>query len=530
MVEEKTLQIGSYNVVRDITTDMWGTTYEAINEKTSEHVLVNVIAEDLVSNESFGVRFDLLKSLLPMISHRNLLEVKELGVSGGMYYMVKDLPGGEAHALKTLAEYEVKDHLNWVNALEMITQGVAEGLAGLEGVNTSYFAAGIIHDNLTPAKIYLSWEKSLVGSHTIPVPKIDGYAESFLFFGEEDATLQMHMYPYSDKDGGDMFEQQHRFPFHARRGMECDCTFMQYSFGVLLYEYIAKSKAKGIFPTLCEHDPALNPGWDELVMRCMAAPYGKGFSSMREVADFCKSFMTKPEGGGDYKKFLQDLEVPKGMALVALPGKAQLGAFDGSPVEQPAFKVTVKPFFIDTLPVTCELFEAFLSSYQRNSYSFDDEAPAIMVSWHDAQAFCRWRSEREDLPEGTYRLPTEYEWEAAARGCSGDQYPWGEGFDGKRVHCDMEEAYGTVTVKSLPSGRFGLYGMLGNVWEWTASRFSAHPFSEHEEKGYSAELYVVKGGCWCTEEEKCRASARAAFRPTDRKPNVGFRCARDVEE
>jgi formylglycine-generating enzyme required for sulfatase activity len=81
----------------------------------------------------------------------------------------------------------------------------------------------------------------------------------------------------------------------------------------------------------------------------------------------------------------------------------------------------------------------------------------------------------------------------------------------------------------LPPGRFGLYDLLGNVWEWTASRFKAHPFSKQQIPEYEQDLKVAKGGSWVSSLDSCRASARAAFPANERKATLGFRCVRLVE-
>ena len=98
-----------------------------------------------------------------------------------------------------------------------------------------------------------------------------------------------------------------------------------------------------------------------------------------------------------------------------------------------------------------------------------------------------------------------------------------------RVHCGRDKDSGSCNVQTHPPGRFGLYQMLGNVWEWTESTFDAHPFSEHQETGYGKNLFVVKGGCWMTPNAQCRASLRGAFSPRIDRGNIGFRCVLPIE-
>jgi formylglycine-generating enzyme required for sulfatase activity len=158
--------------------------------------------------------------------------------------------------------------------------------------------------------------------------------------------------------------------------------------------------------------------------------------------------------------------------------------------------------------------------------------PVVQVSWHDAIAYCEWLT--KDLagfqnPRGlVVRLPTEPEWEKAARGEYGKEYPWGDEFD--KTKCNTSESgIGTTTPvgKFSPQGDspYGVADMSGNVWEWCQSKYKPYPYKADDgrEDLSGEDSRVLRGGSFNYNQRNARGASRYNSRPHDRCHYLGFR-------
>uniref|UniRef100_A0A8C5X2C4 Sulfatase modifying factor 2 n=1 Tax=Malurus cyaneus samueli TaxID=2593467 RepID=A0A8C5X2C4_9PASS len=255
--------------------------------------------------------------------------------------------------------------------------------------------------------------------------------------------------------------------------------------------------------------------------------------------------------------------------MVQLPGGTfQMGSssLERSSEEGPAREVTVKPFALDKHPVTNRDFREFVKEKKYKteaeafgwSFVFEDfvseelkkkvtqklepsgpgssikdrlDYPVLHVSWNDAQAFCAWKGKR---------LPTEEEWEFAARGgLEQRMYPWGNKFQPNRTNLwqgdfpredTAEDGYHGVSPVTAfpPQNSYGLYDLLGNTWEWTASEFPAPRRAPRAQN-----MQVLRGASWIdtadgSANHRARVTTRMGNTPDSASDNLSFRCAADV--
>jgi formylglycine-generating enzyme required for sulfatase activity len=212
----------------------------------------------------------------------------------------------------------------------------------------------------------------------------------------------------------------------------------------------------------------------------------------------------------------------------------------GSAADGPEHRVYLDSFYMDKFEVTAARYAKFMEETSRAQPFFweevnlksDGERPVIGVDWHDADAYCKWAGKR---------LPTEAEWEKAARGTDKRTYPWGSddpssqlanySVDGKRAWQGMSTL---SPVGSFEEGKspYGLYDMAGNVWEWVADWYDAsyYRFSpDRNPPGPSkGPMKAIRGGAWLTPGNNMRMSRRNFDPPVNRFLYVGFRCAQSA--
>jgi formylglycine-generating enzyme required for sulfatase activity len=228
--------------------------------------------------------------------------------------------------------------------------------------------------------------------------------------------------------------------------------------------------------------------------------------------------------------------------MVYIPaGDFTMGGEEGQDNEAPAHTVCVDAFYIDRFPVTNEEYKRFVDATghpvpcygvewaEPYDYNWDPERqtppegkekhPIVLVSWEDAQAYATWAGKR---------LPTEAEWERAARGTDGRRWPWGDEFIEGRCNTKESNINGTS-----PAGQYspdgdspeGVSDMVGNVWEWTSSLFRPYPYDVNDgrESQEADGWRVLRGASWRNSLDRARCTARldGDFLFFN---NVGFRC------
>lgn len=243
---------------------------------------------------------------------------------------------------------------------------------------------------------------------------------------------------------------------------------------------------------------------------------------------FCEVAMAEPA----------NTNAPAEMVLVPA-GPFLMGSLDGQPDERPPHQVILPAFYIDKFEVTHEQYAAFIQATGHKP-PIDwpggkmpaalARHPVVNVSWADADAYARWAGKR---------LPTEAEWEKAARGTDGRVYPWGNQADKKSATSEQTKDGKHSDGQICPVGSFpddvspyGVMDMAGNAWEWTADWYGPYPGNDSLELEFGKKFKVIKGGGainYYGVPETRRSAARTRSLPYGTYESLGFRCAKEAK-
>lgn len=239
------------------------------------------------------------------------------------------------------------------------------------------------------------------------------------------------------------------------------------------------------------------------------------------------------------------------MALIPA-GEFLMGSIDGDVDEKPVHAVYVDAFYIDIHEVTVGAYKRFVDATGHRALpdwvaqcSPTEHHPVVGVSWHDAMAYAQWAGKR---------LPTEAEWEKAARGgLTGQKYPWGNMRDASKANYGKKTKSGTHAERTTPVGKYpandyGLYDMSGNVLEWCLDAYQKKFYTNSPHRNPVAGTSgaeglhhiienfaqkkarrVTRGGSWSFSPNGVRVANRFREKPALLSSDVGFRCAKDIE-
>lgn len=201
--------------------------------------------------------------------------------------------------------------------------------------------------------------------------------------------------------------------------------------------------------------------------------------------------------------------------------------------EYPQHEITLPLFYIDQYEVTNAEYKSFIDDTEwrsppqfvdRDVPSGRERFPVAQVNWYEAERYCQWRGKR---------LPSEAEWEKAARGTDGREFPWGNDFEKIKQDADDASAEDIAPVGSFKEGMspYGVMDMAGNVWEWTSDWYRPYPNGTFKSALFGEKQKVFKGGGGGRVGHYAlplfyRSAYRSSIAPEQAFADLGFRCAK----
>ena len=504
-------QLGKYLIEAHIGTGAYADVYRAMDTALKRTVALKVLKPMLLADEEAFARFVQEAQAAAGLFHPQIATVLDLGEADGRFFLAMRYVEGVS-----LAEYIAQNGpLPWDEALR-ITEQIAEALGYAHG-------KGFIHRDVKPQNILISESEG-----------------AFLTdFGLVKAIASSGM-----TTTGSFLGTPHYMAPEIWQGVEVTPATDQYALACVLCEMLTgevlyAGKTPPVVMAKHFQPPPLPDVWpdgvpdgtDEVLRKALVQDQQARYLDLDEFVATLKpdrsshviqtprvEVVSQPAPLQQPEPDLSGLvaaDNPAGIEWVEIPAGVFLYGDDK------AKRMIEKPYLIGKYPVTNEQYKKFIDANPAHRVPDQWDAkkrtfpakkakhPVVYVSWHDAQAFCQWAK---------CRLPMEEEWEKAARGHGGHKYPWGSDWENGKYCNSVEAQFKTTTpVNYYQNGisLFGVWDMVGNVWEWT---------STHGGIG----KYYMRGASWFNSKNFVRTTYRIQNITEHFDDIIGFRCVLDI--
>lgn len=583
--------IGDYTVVKQIGQGSLGAVFLAEHRFLKRPYALKILPEELGSDRGFVQRFEKEVAEIAALEHPHIVKVHNVSYADGRFFLVTDCIVDVLGETTNLAEYlNLHDEQLCEDELLKIVSQVASAIDYAHEEAMTH--RGIKLNNVLIGKgediqVYLSdfGLSRIIGSGTVLTKNYKILAESLGIQEKGDLSKlsKLHL----------SFWQNYAFLAPEQKIIgdprQVDTQADIWSFGVLVYYMITREFPEGIFPLPSQCVPDYKLNWDQLISNCLQYDPKKrpkslkiamdeflhttsgaiqGVSSIKFESQAPKPILKpqeirrpqyEPDPGAIFqlettvaryqptKSEERDIEPMLTEMRIIPAGTYYRGSNNGGRDEMPRHAIHLNAFALDVHPVTNEQFVLFLealggekdhnnhdiirlreSRIRRSAGKLNIESgyskhPVVGITWYGAVAYAKWIGKR---------LPTEAEWEVAARG--GHEkflYPTGQNIEKTQANFFSAD---TTAVMSYPPNDYGIYDMAGNVYDWCQDWYDYHYYNNsvqepNNPKGPLQGVYrVLRGGCWKSLKDDMRCSHRHRNNPGTMNGTYGFRCAADV--
>lgn len=499
---------------------------------------VKVLSPDVISSHSVLERFRREAETVAQLSHPHIVPLHFIGQKDDLIYLVMQCIEGGSLAEKLAREKQLS-----IEDAARIFQEIASALAHAH-------KRGVVHRDIKPQNVLLDAEsgRALVTDFGIARTAEGGSLTATGMVVGTPAYLSPEQVTGEPSD--------HRADIYALGVMMYEMLAGQPPFTGATPTAVLMKRLGGPPPPLQSVRADIPAPLADVVDACLATDPNERIQNAADIVRLMTGH--SPVSGGHTTSTRLRVTKPKsnktllagialGIALVAAvagylamqkpasapvapvdPGMALIGAgtymIGDNDVEaaRPAHEVAITAFGLDTVEVTVGEYARFVATGSVDApwrAKPDSMLPVTGVQWAEARNFCAWRH------PGGGRLPSEEEWEAAARGLGGRRYSWGRDWRQNAANANNQRR-GPAPVASYPAGRTpeGVHDLIGNVWEWTSSPYKPYGNPNATASG----MYVIRGGGFNATPAVATATSRVPYNPATDRENLaltGFRCA-----
>jgi formylglycine-generating enzyme required for sulfatase activity/tRNA A-37 threonylcarbamoyl transferase component Bud32 len=563
--------LGQYRVLKPLGKGGMGEVYLVEHDILRTRHALKLLPAERAQTAGFLQRFRDEARVMAQLRHPGIVHVTHADICDGHHYLVMDFVAADSGG----TPFDMQEALDAAPECRLDADVAARLAIGIcEAVGHAH-AQGVVHRDLKPANVLLT-SRNLAKAEA----RVADFGLARLV-GEDwlrsviDVSLRQSMSlgamptmagarDERNSTGAILGTYEYMSP-EQRDGGEVDHRSDIYALGVMLYRMVTGRRLSGRAKAASRLVPGLSPDWDTVIDACLedepvdrpeslaavAAALRKASTASRASVSGRPVKAAVPPAVRRDRTAVQNVDMPMrspkqgdsmavdlggGVKLELVwvePGTFEMGANDGVSVEKPVHRVTLtKGYWMGKYEVTQEQWERVMGS--NSSYFKGAQNPVEKVSWADCQKFIQKLNGRAEgsgsTPTGhAYRLPTEAEWEYAARGGAAsrgftyaggnslDEVAWYSGNSGSKTH----------PVGQKKANELGLYDMSGNVWEWCQDWYGDYPSKTATDPTgpASGSLRVRRGGSWISATAGCRGAGRSRLSPSHASLHLGFRVA-----